>query len=177
MEDDRISLVDSRVTTLALGVIVLKAAELAQKGMEREEIVRQIEEYKKEVRILIMVDTLEYLKRGGRLSGAQAMIGGIMNIKPILTVEDGKVVVSEKARGVKKALKRIVEVMAEKGKDIPKQVIGIANANCPDTANTLKKLIIEEFGNVEFIDTMVGSVIATHVGPGAFGVVFIEKTN
>lgn len=168
-----ISVIDSRTTTFALGMIVLRAAELAESGMAREEIVKKIEEYKSSVKILIMVDTLEYLKKGGRLSGAQAVIGGMLNIKPILTIENGKVVVVEKVRGLKKGLKRIVEIMKEKGNNISSQTIGVVNANCADTSEELKTLVREEFGDVKFIDTNVGSVIATHAGPGAFGVMFI----
>lgn len=168
-----IYIIDSREATLALGMIVLKAAELAQKGMEAKEIVREIEEYKNRVKLLIMVDTLEYLKKGGRLSGAQAMIGGILNIKPILTIEDGKVVVVDKVRGKKKALKSIIELMKDTGHDIKNQVVGIANARSIETACELKELIRAEFETSDFIETDVGSVISTHVGPGAFGVVFL----
>lgn len=173
LNDDRISVVDSRTATLSLGFIVLKAAELAKKGMKRQEIVKEIEEYKNNVKLLIAVDTLEYLKKGGRLSGAQAMIGGILNIKPILTIDNGKVVVVDKARGIKKVFKVIIDIMKDKGTDIKGGVVGIANANCTETVEELKLAIIEEFGPVEFVDTKVGSVIATHVGPGAFGVAFV----
>jgi len=170
---DKISIVDSRTTTLALGAVVLKAAELALKGIDKDEIVREIEDYKNKVKIIIMVDTLEYLKKGGRLSGTQAMIGGILNIKPILTIEDGKVVVIDKVRGSKKALKEIIEIMKIKGHDIGSQTIGVVNAICPETVDELIRLIKEEFGTSEFIENSVGSVIATHAGPGAFGIIFV----
>lgn len=171
--DHRISIIDSRSATLALGMIVLKAAELAESGMDKDAIVKEIEEYKKRVQLLIVVDTLEYLRKGGRLSGAQAAIGGLLNVKPILTIQDGKVVVVDKVRGMKKAEKRVLELMKEKGNDIQNQVIGIANAKSTDVVQELKDLIREEFGDVNFIDANVGSVIATHVGPGAFGVIFV----
>lgn len=170
---EKISLVDSRSATLALGMVVLKAAELAEKGLTREKTVEQVEEYKNSVKILIMVDTLEYLKKGGRLSGTQAMIGGILNIKPILTIDNGKVVVVEKGRGVKKASKRIVEIMKEKGNNIADQTIGIVNAKSSEIVGDLKELIKTELGTEKYIEASVGSVIATHVGPGAFGVVFV----
>jgi len=170
---DRISIIDSRTATFALGAIVLKTAELVEKGLTHEEVVREVEEFKNKVNLLIVVDTLEYLKRGGRLSGAQAMIGGMLNIKPILTIKDGKVVVVDKARGIKKALKSIIDIMKQKSDSINNQVVGIAQAKCPETVNELKLLIAEEFGNTQFVDANVGSVIATHVGPGAFGVVFV----
>ena len=119
-----------------------------------------------------MVDTLEYLKKGGRLTGAQAMIGEMLNIKPILTVKEGKVVLLDKVRGHKKALNRIIEIMQKIGKDLGNQKIGIANAKGLDMALELKKLISDKFGTYEFIEAEAGCVIATHVGPGAYGVVF-----
>lgn len=173
-DDDRISLIDSRTTTIALGMVVLKAAELSIQGVNQKDIVKEINEYVKKVRILIAVDTLKYLKKGGRLTGAQALIGDMLNIKPILTVEDGKVVVIEKVRGKKKVNKRMIELMKEKIGSRAGQIISVANARCPDTIEEIKKLIAVEFYNTEFIDTEVGSVIATHVGPGAYGVVFVE---
>ncbi|KPU45267.1 DegV domain-containing protein [Oxobacter pfennigii] len=173
LQDDKITVVDSRTATIALGMIALKAAELSESGMDHNDIVEFIEDYKNKVKLLIAVDTLEYLKRGGRLSGAQAVIGNILNIKPILTITDGKVAVVEKARGMKKAIKNIVEMIKEKGTAGKGRLIGIANAKCPDTADELKTSISQELGETKFIDTNVGSVIATHVGPGAFGVAYV----
>lgn len=175
LDDDRISVIDSRTTTIALGMVVLKAAELSMQGVKREDIISVIDQYKKKVRIIIAVDTLKYLRKGGRLSGAQALIGDMLNIKPLLTVQDGKVIVIDKARGQKKALKGIIELMKENMDMSCNNIISLANARCPDTVNELKNLIKDEFNATEFIETEVGSVIATHVGPGAFGVIFLEK--
>lgn len=170
--DKNVSVIDSRSTTLSLGMMVLKAAELAESGLSYEQIVEEIEKYKREVKLLIVVDTLDYLRKGGRLSGAQAVLGNMLNIKPVLTIEDGKVVVIDKVRGDKKAQKRIIELLKEMSNDISGQAIGVANAACPETADEIKQLVKEEFGSTEFIEANVGSVIGTHVGPGAYGIVF-----
>jgi DegV family protein with EDD domain len=151
----------------------MKAAEYANAGMERSRIVEKINAFKSEVRILIVVDTLEYLKKGGRLSGAQAVIGGMLNIKPILTIKDGKVVLIDKARGQKKAMRRVIDIMKEESIGLPGELIGIANAACPETAEELKAMVREELGDVKFIESAVGCVIGTHAGPGAFGLIFV----
>jgi EDD domain protein, DegV family len=170
-DDSRISIVDSRNATLGLGFTVLRAAQLVKKGVDARKILEEIENYKNNIKLFIVVDTLEYLKRGGRLSGAQAMIGTMFNIKPVLTISDGKVVVVDKMRGMKKAFRRLIDLIKENGGCAPGQVIGIANAMCPETAKELKEALIEEFGDVKFIECGVGSVIATHAGPGAYGIV------
>jgi DegV family protein with EDD domain len=173
VDKNSISVIDSRSVTLALGVIVMKAAEYANAGMERNRIVEKINAFKSEVRILIVVDTLEYLRKGGRLSGAQAVIGGMLNIKPILTIRDGKVVLIDKARGQKKAMRRVIDIMKEESIGLPGELIGIANAACPETAEELKAMVREELGDVKFIESAVGCVIGTHAGPGAFGLIFV----
>lgn len=172
LKDERICVIDSRTATLSLGMIVLEASKYVRMGLNADEIVKNINEYKNELNLLIVVDTLKYLKKGGRLTGTQAMIGEMLNIKPILTVKDGKVVLLDKVRGHKKALNRIIEIMQEKGKELENQKIGIANAKSLDMALELKRLINDKFGTNDFIEAEAGCVIATHVGPGAYGVVF-----
>lgn len=169
---NEVTVIDSRTATLALGMIVLKAAQLASMGLKHHEIVSKIEEYKNKIKLLIVVNTLEYLRKGGRLSGAKAFIGGVFNIKPVLTVKDGRVVMIDKVKGIKRAVNRVVELMKKEGSSLDNQVIGVANAKAPEMADEIKKAIIHELGVKEFIEAEVGCVIATHVGPGAFGVVF-----
>lgn len=170
--DDRISVIDSRTATLSLGKIVLKAAELVRQGMNHNDVVKNIEEYKNTLKLIIVVDTLEYLKRGGRLSGTQALIGEMLNIKPMLTIDGGKVIVIDKVRGHKRALIRIIEIMKERGSDLKGQTVGIANAAAPEVSLQLKEMMAKEFGIKEFIETEVGCVISTHTGPGAYGVIY-----
>lgn len=169
--DSRISIVDSKTATLALGFVVLKAAQLLRKGMSREDVLGEIENYKNRVKLYVVVDTLKYLKKGGRLSGAQAALGSLFNIKPILTLKDGKVVVADKVRGEKKVLKRLVEIIKETGRVTPKCVVGVANAGNTEKMKQLEEMVAEEFGDVKFIESDVGSVISTHAGPGAYGII------
>lgn len=175
LNNDRISVIDSRTATIPLGMIVLKAVELVNNGLSHDEVVQKVEEYKKRVRILVVVDTLKYLKKGGRLTRTQALIGDMLNIKPLLTIENGKVVLIDKARGQKKAISKIIEIMEKQMVNVPHLYVGVGNALCRDTAEVIKEVIKNRFSDVEFYDTNVGSVIATHAGPGAFGVAFIEK--
>lgn len=175
IESDNISVIDSRTASIALGKIVLKAAELRDMGLDRKSIEGEIENYKNRVELLIVVDTLEYLKKGGRLSEAKAFIGTVLKLKPILTIKDGKVILIDKARGKKRAFNKIIDMIKENKSDNLEDVFGVANAKCIETVDRLKELIAEEYKKPKFIDTNVGSVIATHVGPGAFGVAYEKR--
>lgn len=171
-DDSRISIVDSRTASMALGFVVLKAAQLLKKGVSRDEVLQDVENYKSRVKLFLVVDTLEYLKKGGRLSGTQAALGSMFNIKPILTInEEGKVVLLDKVRGEKKALKRLVEIVKETRRSMSGCVLGVAHAKNPEKVVELEKMAIEEFGDIKFIEGDVGSVVATHAGPGAYGII------
>lgn len=124
---------------------------------------------------IFTVDDLEYLLRGGRVSRAAAMIGGILNIKPVLDVEDGKLVPREKVRGRKKSLKRIVEIAEERGVDLKEQIIGISHGDDIEAAEMVKAMLEEKFGCNKFIINMVGCVIGAHSGPGTLALFFLNE--
>src|SRR5699024_10070358 len=107
---------------------------------------------------IFTVDDLEYLYHGGRISKSAAFIGGLLKIKPLLHVEDGKLIPLEKIRGSKKVLKRMVEVMAERKPDLDKQMIGVCHGDDPERAKQLASLIEEKFGVEVKLTEMVGSV-------------------
>lgn len=176
LNSDKIHIIDSKSATLGLGMIVLKACEMIDKGFDIQNILNSIEEYKNKVKLLIVVDTLEYLKKGGRLSGTQVLMGNLLGIKPILTIKDGKVVLETKERGVKKASSRIIEFILSDINTSNLNKIGIAHARCKETALELMNSIKDKIPSVEFVFSEAGSVISTHVGPGAFGVVYEQNT-
>src|SRR5690606_3408363 len=117
----------------------------------------------------------DFLARGGRLSKASAFLGGLLNIKPLLHVEDGKLVPIEKIRGKKKLIKRILDVMEERGVDLCNQTIAISHGDDEETALELKKMIEERFGTKNFYINIIGSVIAAHAGPGTLAIFFLNK--
>jgi DegV family protein with EDD domain len=121
------------------------------------------------------VDTLEYLKRGGRLSPMKAMIGTILNMKPILCVKDGAIEPLDKVRGRKKVFSRLIELSKEAGEDFSSQSIAVAHACVPDVAAEFAGELKKELNPKEIMVAEIGSVIGTHAGPGAIGIFFRGK--
>ncbi|TDL35336.1 DegV family protein [Jeotgalibacillus sp. S-D1] len=168
-------ILDSKCASLGYGLVVQRAVELAKEGIGRESIVKDSEFHSQHMEHLFTVDDLDYLARGGRVTKASAFIGGLLNIKPLLHVEDGKLVPLEKLRGKKKLLKRIIEVMNERGEQLDQQVIGISHGDDEPLANEIKQMITAEFGTTEFSTNLIGSSVGAHAGPGTLAIFFLNK--
>ena len=177
-EFDNIYIVDSASAAMGSGILVELAFRLLDAGKTAKEIAEILEEEKKKIVIVALVDTLEYLKKGGRISKAVAFAGGILNIKPVISVTDGEIHMLGKARGSKMGNNLLVqEIDKAGGIDFTKPVLlgysGISDA-------LLLKYIEDSRhiweGNLEEVRyTTVGSVIGTHAGPGAVVVAFFKK--
>lgn len=175
---ENIYVVDSGSATMGSGILVELAFKLLDEGKNAEEITAILEEQKKKIIIVALVDTLEYLKKGGRISKAVAFAGGVLNIKPVLSVIDGEINMLGKARGSKMGNNLLVqEIDKAGGIDFNKPVLlgysGISDA-------LLKKYIEDSRhiweGNLQEVRyTTVGSVIGTHAGPGAVVVAFFKN--
>jgi len=165
-----ITIMDSRSASYGFGMRVVMAAEMAQAGESKERIIEEIERLERNTNLYFLVDTLEYLQKGGRIGKASALIGSILNIKPILSLDqDGVVAAVDKVRGSKKAMTRIVELLKESYGDEP---VGITMAYSfrKDTAEELYELLKSRF-NVRAVGwTTIGAVIGTHTGPGTSAV-------
>jgi DegV family protein with EDD domain len=173
-----LTIIDTKAASLGHGLIVYHAAQLVKAGASKEKIIQETNFYCNHMEHLFTVDNLEYLRRGGRVSRASAFVGGLLNIKPLLNVEDGKLIPLEKIRGKKKVLARILELMEERGVDLQNQMIGISHGDDEETALLMKKMIEEKFGCKHFYINMVGSVIGAHSGPGTLAIFFLnEKAN
>ncbi|WP_442603908.1 DegV family protein [Paenibacillus sp. KN14-4R] len=172
MEDQvPITVIDSMSASYGIGGLVVAAAKAAKEGKSVAEIVKLIEDIQSNHAIFFMVNTLEYLQKGGRIGRASALIGSLLNIKPILTIDDeGYVSSKDKARGQKKALTRIVELLEERFPKNTSLDIKMAHIRNPETAEQLQHMIEEKFDvrSVEYIT--IGPVIGTHVGPGLVAV-------
>ncbi|KIL47386.1 DegV family protein [Jeotgalibacillus campisalis] len=168
-------IIDSKSASLGYGLCVQRAVELAGQGMSRDEIVNETEFYCQHMEHLFTVEDLDYLAKGGRVTKASAFIGGLLNIKPLLHVEGGKLVPLEKLRGKKKLLKRIIEVMKERGAGLDQQVIGISHGDDEALAEEMKAMIKEEFGSNSFYIGIIGSVVGAHAGPGTLAIFFLNK--
>lgn len=177
-EYENIFVVDSGSAAMGSGILVELAFSLIDQGKSAEEIVQILKEEKKRIVIVALVDTLEYLKKGGRISKAVAFAGGVLNIKPVLSVTDGEINMLGKARGSKMGNNLLVqEIDKAGGIDFNKPVLlgysGISDA-------LLHKYIEDSRhiweGNLDEIRyTTIGSVIGTHIGPGAVAVAFFKN--
>lgn len=167
-------LIDTKCASIGFGLVVCKACEMIEEGKTKKEILEAIEFYAKHMEHIFTVESLEYLFRGGRVSRTSALIGGLLDIKPILNVEDGKLIPIEKVRGRKKSLKRILDIVGERGIDLPNQIIGISHGDCLEEAEKFKEMIEEKYGCKNFLINSVGSVIGAHSGPGTIAVFFLN---
>lgn len=175
-EKANIYTIDSLSVSAGEGILIYKAVELAKEGKDISTIVRELEGVKKKIIHSIIVDDLNHLKRGGRISGAVAAVGGLLNIKPTLKIdEEGKVVAGEKIKGRKRAIKYLLNEVKEKAVNIEEQVIFICNADCLEDANDLKNMILQEVNPKEVVISDIGSVIGAHGGPGTLAAVFIGE--
>lgn len=169
-----LDILDSRGGSTATGLTVYRAAKMARAGMPKSKIIEMIKFNSEHVEHIFTIDDLRHLHRTGRISKTSAVIGDLLGIKPILDVENGKIVPIEKARGQNKALKRILELMEKRGASDNK-IIGISHADDLEIALKLKCMIEERFGIKDFMVNLIGSGLGVHLGIGGVGVFFFNK--
>jgi DegV family protein with EDD domain len=172
LKSDDIVVLDSKCASLGQGLVVMKAAKMARDGKNPKEIVEEIVPYAEHMEHIFTVDSLEHLKRGGRISAAQAFVGGLLNIKPILHFVDGAIQPLEKVRGRKNVIKRMVDIMAQRGKNIENQIIGISHGDNEEMALELADTIKTKYGVKDIIISWIGPVIGSHAGPGTLALFF-----
>ncbi|AGN35699.1 DegV family protein [Bacillus paralicheniformis] len=173
--DFDLRIIDSKCASLGYGLAVKHALKLATNGNTIQEIESSVKDFCEHLEHIFTVDDLTYLARGGRISKASAFVGGLLNIKPLLHVEDGKLVPLEKIRGKKKLLKRMIELMKERSVDLSGQTVGISHGDDEETAEEVKRMIEAEFQPGEIVVNMVGSAVGAHSGPGTLAVFFPGK--
>ncbi len=174
--DAKIFLIDSLSVASGQGLLVVKACKMRDKGLGVEEIATWLEENKKKVVHSFVVDSLSHLKRGGRISGATAAIGGLLNIKPSLYIDDeGKVAQGEKIKGKKKVLRFLVNEAKEKAANSENETLYICHGDCLEDAETLRDMILEEVKFKNVVINYVGNVIGAHAGPGVLAVLFLGE--
>ncbi|MCM3023581.1 DegV family protein [Heyndrickxia ginsengihumi] len=172
-----LTIIDTKCASIGYGLVVKAAADLLKRGASKEEVIKDIELRSQHMEHIFTVEDLDFLARGGRLSKASAFLGGLLNIKPVLNVEEGKLIPLEKLRGRKKLFKRILDIMDERGVDLEHQLIGICHGDDEQSAEELKQLIQDRFGTKEFLINTIGSVIGSHAGPGTLAVFFLNEVN
>ena len=171
----RMAVIDSKSGSTAAGLIALQAAKLIRSGIDFDTIVEQIYELAEHVEHIFIVADLHWLIRGGRLTKTEGMIGSILNIKPILHVNDGAVELLQKIRGRKRALLAIVDIMEERIGGFKDQTIGISHGGDLALADELKDMIIRRIGNNDIMINKIGATLTSHLGIGGVGVFFFNK--
>lgn len=175
---DKVIVVDSLSVTIGEQILVLRAAQLRDEGWSAWEIAEILNHEKKRIRLLALLDTLEYLKKGGRISSTAALAGSILSIKPVVAVQNGKIEMLGKARGSKNGSNKLMELVASsRGIDFDKPLL-LAYSGLSDAL--LRKYISDSRelyeGKAETLPIcLIGSTIGTHAGPGAIGVAFFEN--
>jgi DegV family protein with EDD domain len=166
---------DTEVSCMPQGLYAIEAAKMALDGVETEKILSCLEELKKTARAYFMVDDLSHLQRGGRLSSAQAIIGSLLQVKPLLHFENKVIVPFEKIRTRKKAMKRIVDLLGEDAASGEPYQAVIIHANREGEAVEWQSELESLYPNVEFSLSYFGPVIGTHLGEGAMGLGWMKK--
>ncbi|NLL51501.1 MAG: DegV family protein [Peptococcaceae bacterium] len=169
LNDNRINLIDSEFATFGLGLLVAEAAEMARDGKSAPEIVERIEKVKREMHFYGAINTLENLKKGGRLTTTSAIAGTFLGIKPIITIKNGSVELLSKARGLKKAFTWMLEDAIKNGADLNSKTVYLAHAENPEGLEDLKQMILARFKPQRIIECEIGSVVGTHTGVGCVG--------
>lgn len=174
----RILLVDTLAISAPQAMIVRAAAEKRLAGASIDEVAAWAEDQKKFYTAFFMVDDLTYLKRGGRVSATTAFFGTMLDIKPILYESpEGKLEAFDKAKGRKKAMRRIVQLCAENIEDPENNYVIVCQADCGKDAAALVEMITEQIGPKEICVQGVGPVIGSHAGPGTLAICFKAKTD
>ncbi|MCI6714311.1 MAG: DegV family protein [Lachnospiraceae bacterium] len=172
----KIIVIDTLSASLGEGIMIRKAIEMKKEGKTLEETADWIREYCPYINVQFTVDNLDYLYRGGRLSKSSALLGTVINIKPILYVnKEGKLVALSKVRGRKKSLTTLVDNMEERlGEFRDKQIfVGVVHGDCEEDAKYIANMITERFGYTDIVIRPIGPSIGAHSGPGTIGIVFM----
>lgn len=175
--DRTIKYVDTLLISVGEALEVYDAAKMWKNGATDDEIIKYIETYRQNYAVYFLVDDLGHLKRGGRLSTSSFVVGTMLNIKPILKMnETGNIIKYGVASGKKKGIKELVNIVKNTGMDLKKHPIIIAHAQAEEYANQLKSLLLEEIDNgLEIWVQPIGPTVGTHCGPGTIGITFYAK--
>lgn len=167
---ERVRTIDSESASAAIAMLGLAIQRRLERGTSDEEVDALVERYRREAGLLFTVDTLEYLARGGRIGRARAWAGELLNIKPILSIEDGEVLPVKRVRGNRKAFLEFASAFEAVTVDRPGLRVAIAHADAPDRAEALRTLVRDKRPSAEIeLVTTLGPVVGAHAGPGTIG--------
>ncbi len=172
---DTVRVIDTETASAGITLLGLAIQRRLDHGASDEEVEELIDRFKRELRLLFTVDTLEFLQKGGRIGKAAAFAGNLLNVKPILTIQDGEVVPIKRVRGNQKAVQEFAQAFAESTRDTPNLRVGIAQADAPEREQALRALVADLRPQAQIdIATTLGAVVGTHAGPGTVGFFWFE---
>jgi DegV family protein with EDD domain len=173
LPEANIEIVNSKTLAMALGFQVLAAARAANQGASLEECKRLAEDAKERCGVIFVLDTLEFLHRGGRIGAAKRFMGTLLNVKPVLAIEGGVIIPLDSVRTHKKALSAIIDLVEDKTQGKKNIRLATLHANSPATAQEVLDEAAQRISPVETVFSEVSPVIGTHAGPGAIGLAFM----
>jgi len=170
----KVALVDSRSASLGVGLLALRAAELAESGWSAERIAQELQQVRARSGMLLTVDRYDYLLRSGRISRSKAWLAGMLHVKPILSFDaEGKVVPVERVRGTEQVESRLLAILDHRLTPRPRSVrFGVAHADAPEIAERVRHALVERYQPRDCLVSLATGVLGTHVGPGAWGVFY-----
>ncbi|HHT49016.1 MAG TPA: DegV family protein [Firmicutes bacterium] len=172
-QKEKVAVFDSRTASLGQGLLVIKAQELAAAGLGKNEIIKALTKIRTRLCSVFTLDTLEYLQKGGRVNRVQAVMGDVLNIKPILQVDkEGRIVPREKVRGRRRAIKRLLEIMAAEGRELFNQLVTVGHSRCEEEAVAFAEELKKLYNVKEVRIGEISSTVGTHTGPGCLVVFF-----
>ena len=168
----KLEIIDTKCASFGQGLVVKEAVKLRKFGIDFEEAVQSLTKMAQSMEHLFTVGDLNHLAKGGRVSKSSAVVGGLLNIKPILNMDDGKLVPLEKMRGMKRAVNRMIEMMKERGGDFSNKIVGLSHSHDEELMFEVKAAIEEKLQPKAIEFTTIGAVIGAHVGRGTVGIYF-----
>ena len=165
-----IAVIDSKSASMGIGSLALHAAQRAAAGADFDTIVAEVEDRRDRQRVIALVDTLEYLRKGGRIGGAQALVGSALSIEPIIEVIDGKVEQAGKVRTRSKALRFLLD----KVKESPIETLNVMHSQAPDVSEFVEQ-VRPLIPGIDVVVGEIGPVVGVHTGPGVVGITFFER--
>ena len=176
--DFKLTIIDSKCASVGYGLVVAKLLKMQKNGAPKDLIIEAAHFFCEHMEHAVTVMELEYLFRGGRLSRTSFLAGTVLDIKPIIIVdENGSLKAVEKVRGWKKAQNRILDIVGEKGKNLENQVVGVVYGREKESAEYIKRQLEERYNIKGLLEGRIGCAIGAHTGPGILGITFLNETN
>ena len=170
VDGEHIQVIDSLAVSMALGFLAIEGARLAQKGAGRDDVAQRIRSLIPKTHVLAAVDTLTYLEKGGRIGRASALLGSLLNVKPLLTLQDGLVAPLGRARGRAQAVDKLVDFLGRDGKLTH---LAVLHGAAPADAERLRERVAGNYPGMDIPFAEIGAVIGTYTGPGVIGFTYI----